>query len=176
MTEHIKINKWFKVLPAVGFIFIGLLTRPHLNDWQFMWIFALSIFFSFKWITLLDALNGRKKVAKLWAAMYLLCWVGMDAARFLGDKTKSAIRPWLWTEVISKILVGFFLVFIATEKVYTENVLLGGWTGLIGLGLIIHFGIFHLLALIWNSIGINVRPIINFPLLATSLTDFWSKR
>jgi len=61
MSEDNKTNKWLKVLPSAGFILMGLLTRPYVNNWQFMWIFAYSIFFSCKWITLIDALNGRKK-------------------------------------------------------------------------------------------------------------------
>ncbi|NIP39430.1 MAG: hypothetical protein GWO07_09215 [Candidatus Dadabacteria bacterium] len=47
---------------------------------------------------------------------------------------------------------------------------------MIGLGLIAHFGLFHLMALIWNRLGANVEPIINYPFYSVSLTDFWSNR
>src|SRR5207302_81500 len=42
--------------------------------------------------------------------------------------------------------------------------------------LFLHFGVFHLLALAWRRVGVKVLPVMRAPLLATSLSDFWSSR
>ena len=47
---------------------------------------------------------------------------------------------------------------------------------LFGLVMTLHFGLFHIVALYWQSRGRDVRPIMNSPLLATSVNDFWSHR
>jgi len=176
MTVNKNISNLQRFLPAAVFILAGLITKPFVKEWQFMWIFAYSIFLSCKWITLVDALNNSPNVSKLRSALYMFGWVGMDAKRFLTDDNKLEVQNKLWWETISKILIGLFLVYVITEKVYLKNHMLGGWVGLAGLGLIIHFGSFHLLAIIWNILGINVKSIINSPLYSVSLTDFWSNR
>ena len=47
---------------------------------------------------------------------------------------------------------------------------------MIGIAMILHFGIFHILSCFWRSRGSVAKPLMNYPLLATSLTDFWGKR
>jgi len=51
-----------------------------------------------------------------------------------------------------------------------------GWTGLLGLILLLHFGSFHLIALFWQTLGVNAQPIMSKPRLSKSLSEFWSKR
>jgi len=51
-----------------------------------------------------------------------------------------------------------------------------GWTGLLGLIFLLHFGSFHLLALLWQSVGVAAEPIMSNPAWSTSLSEFWGKR
>ena len=53
---------------------------------------------------------------------------------------------------------------------------LTGWIGMIGMILVLHFGIFALLAIAWRAYGLDVRPIMDAPLNSTSLGEFWGGR
>jgi hypothetical protein len=57
-----------------------------------------------------------------------------------------------------------------------QEPLLIGWIGLVGLIFVLHFGLFHLLALLFRSAGIPTRPVMRNPIRATSLGEFWGKR
>jgi hypothetical protein len=50
---------------------------------------------------------------------------------------------------------------------------IAGWLGVIGMILTLHYGLFYMLALILNGLGLRVRPIMGNPLGLTSLTRFW---
>jgi len=47
---------------------------------------------------------------------------------------------------------------------------------LVGLSLMIHFGIFDILAGAWRWGGVDCRPLFRAPLRARSLTEFWGRR
>jgi alginate O-acetyltransferase complex protein AlgI len=50
-----------------------------------------------------------------------------------------------------------------------------GWIALIGLALILHFGCFDLLSCLYRKYGIAARPIMDHPLKAGTLSEFWRR-
>ncbi|MDZ4782099.1 MAG: membrane bound O-acyl transferase family-domain-containing protein [Planctomycetia bacterium] len=47
---------------------------------------------------------------------------------------------------------------------------------MIGTILMLHFGVFRLLANYWRAQGADARPIMNAPWAASSVSEFWGKR
>ena len=142
--------------------------------WLFMWLLAFAIFFCCKWASWLAA---RKSVPHtVWRSLaYLAAWPGMDAEAFL-DSRKSSVEPRLreWTVASVKTLTGIILMWVVAR--HARLPLLQGWIGLLGLVSLLHFGIFHLIALFWQSQGVAAMPIMAKPALSRSLSEFWGKR
>jgi Membrane bound O-acyl transferase family len=141
-----------------------------------MWTLAFAIFAGLKWLTWW---NARSQVRKTpWRSVaYLLMWPGMDADSFLNSKEpehKPTFRQWFWA--ILETLLGAALFWGIARAFPTSNPLLPGWIGMLGLILLLHFGSFQLLALIWQSVGVAATPIMRAPLRSQSLSEFWGKR
>ena len=139
-----------------------------------MWVLSVAIYFSLKWLTWWRA---RSRIAHpAWRSVaYLLAWPGMDANAFLnpGQRTTApAFATWLWASV--ETLLGALLLWVVARLIPQE--LFRGWVGMLGLILLLHFGGFRLLAMMWQSLGIDANPIMSSPLRATTLTEFWGKR
>lgn len=66
------------------------------------------------------------------------------------------------------------LISIAVHLVSTRA-FLAGWVGMIGTVLFLHFGLFDLIALAWRTRGVPVEPIMQHPLRAKTLADFWGR-
>jgi alginate O-acetyltransferase complex protein AlgI len=45
-----------------------------------------------------------------------------------------------------------------------------------GFAFLVHFGAFHLLALLWQSCGIDAQHVFRSPALARSVSDLWGSR
>ena len=141
-----------------------------------MWALAFSIFASCKWLTWYEA---RSVKAPWWLhAAYFLAWPGLDAEAFLNLPSKGvkAPAPQEWLSAIVNVLAGIGLIWIVAWAIPDDGEILRGWVGMIGLILILHFGSFHLLSCAWRAAGIQARPLMNKPLFASSLSEFWGKR
>jgi hypothetical protein len=42
--------------------------------------------------------------------------------------------------------------------------------------LVLYFGSFHLLSCAWRSAGVDAHPLMNWPLAAESVSEFWGRR
>jgi alginate O-acetyltransferase complex protein AlgI len=155
-------------LPAAAFLGYSL------PPWQFMWLLAFAIFFALKWATWLRAHGETRSWTRSFA--YLFLWPGMDAESFLAPAVRVApptAKQWLAT--LAQTLTGAALLWLVVRRL-PDIPLLCGWTGMLGAGLLLHFGSFRLVALFWRWRGIDARPIMDAPLRSTSLAEFWGRR
>jgi len=128
--------------------------------WVVMWTLAVAIFAVSKLATWWPA---RKQVA----VGYLLAWPGMDPRAFTPGRRRA--MPSEWAAAAAWPVAGAVLLYVVARAV--PNPLVQAWVGGIGLVLILHFGLFRLLALVWG-----VEPVMRAPLRSTSLGDFWGRR
>lgn len=155
----------------------ALFARPFIPAWGFVFALSFSIFFGFKWLTLKRAVAGGARPGLRRALGYIFCWVGMDAARFL-DESRRPETPRMgeWIAALLKTALGCVIFWILAREVYESHALAGGYVGFTGFLILTFFGGFHLLSLAWRHIGADAEPIMRSPLLASSPSDFWSRR
>jgi hypothetical protein len=169
-------SQWIGWLPIAVLPLAVISCCNLLPPWVCMWALSFAIFFSLKWLTWWRA---RARVSHpAWRSIaYLLAWPGMDADAFL-DANQRVPQPrsatWLWATL--ETTLGAVLLWIVARSLPGGEPLLRGWTGMLGLILLLHFGSFQLIALAWGTLGVNVKPIMSAPLRATSLAEFWGKR
>jgi len=140
-----------------------------------MWTMAFALYAACKWLTYRETIRHGLRPGAARTLAYLLAWPGMDAAEFLDTQkvpAKPQTRGWLFAA--AKMGGGVIVVWLIARALAYP--LLIGWSGMIGIVFILHFGLFHLLSLLWQRAGITATPIMQNPLLATSLTAFWGHR
>jgi hypothetical protein len=169
-------SSWIGWVPIAVLPLTAVACCNALRPWVFMWILSFAIFISLKWLTWWRA---RTRIAHpLWrSAAYLLAWPGMDAEAFLDARRRVPSPPpttWLWA-VIETIL-GAVLLWVVARSVPQGELLLRGWLGMLGLILLLHFGTFQILGLLWERLGVDARPIMSAPLRSASLSEFWGGR
>lgn len=161
---------------AGGMTLVGIAAAlvPAVAPWQGMSLLALALFVAFKWITFRQT---RRQVGRSDAIAYFCAWPGLDADEFFA-RAAPGDRPDVreWGLALSKTVLGAIVVWAIVPALPAGHEWLAGALGFAGLVLLLHFGVFHLLAVAWRAAGWNVRPIMNRPFAATSLTDFWGNR
>ena len=75
---------------------------------------------------------------------------------------------------MARIFLGAVVLFGVAR--FANHSLLTGWIGMIGFVLILHFGLFHLLAIAWRAAGLDAEPIMEAPLSSKSVSEFWGRR
>ena len=149
----------------------------HVPAWIFMWLLAFALFLGSKWLCLRTALMDGTRITFKKALAFLFGWIGMDVANFSSEAEKTVRpKPIEWAFAITKIFLGAILVWFVARPALAINPLLGGWTAMVGLIFLLHFGFFHLLALAWRAGGVPVEPLMRAPLLSRSLGEFWGVR
>ena len=109
-------------------------------------------------------------------------WAGMRAEPF--EKLGGEPVPGGWSMVrmgITRILAGLLLIFVAHKLLLLlldkelAYIIISACL-LIGLSLILHFGMLSISAGMWRFSGVNTYLLFRQPAKATSLNEFWSKR
>ena len=144
--------------------------------WIFMWALAMALGQFIKWLAWRDA--RRAGVATpLWRTLaWFLLWPGMDARAFFRSADSAVRAPAEWLAALLKLALGIALIWIVGPRWFAGEPVLFGWVGMIGIIFCLHFGLFHLMSLAWRACGVNAPHIMNRPLAATSLAEFWGER
>ncbi|HEY1065936.1 MAG TPA: MBOAT family protein [Pirellulales bacterium] len=161
------------VLPAVVILFAPATWPP----WALMWTLAFAIYCGCKWLTWRRTPAPRAS----WALHlgYLAAWPGMDAPAFLNVRRRETLErvtlpEWLFAAL--KTAWGFVVLYGIARLVPLDYPYVVGWVGMLGTALILHFGGFHLLSCAWRSMGVQARPLMNWPLVSTSVSEYWGRR
>lgn len=134
---------------------------------------ALSLFIGAKWITILRLKPSKRRVAPARLFAYALLWPGLDAQAFCTKRAAQMPLACEWSVAVTMTLFGVVLLWPATRVIGLTHALAAGWVGMIGTVCLLHFGMLHLLSLIWRAMGISAKPIMQSPLAVTSLSKFW---
>jgi len=174
---QVVLTQFSRWAPLVGLPLLVIACRGEMPAWALMWLLAFAIYAGCKWLTWHAARDAARAATRGRNMGYLLAWPGMDARRFL-DSLKTT-RPCSRREIAEsciQMLCGALLLWGAARLLPATWPLGQGWLGMIGLLLLLHFGLFALLATAWRAGGVAADPIMNAPLRATSLGDFWANR
>jgi hypothetical protein len=165
---------WIPVLflPAA----VLLLVPPDWPRWAFMWALAVAVYVGLKWLTWRRTFVSN--VPRGLRLGYLLAWPGLDAPAFLAASPERPNRPTVgeWTFATAKTVIGVAILFGITGLLLASHPYLAGWVGMVGLIFVLHFGLFHLLSCAWRTSGVAARPLMQWPVLAPSVSDFWGRR
>lgn len=149
--------------------------HSRIPAWVVMWGISLALYGLLKgisWSASSTSAHGWRQLG------YLLAWPGMDAAAFLGDSTHGSVRPtggeWCWAGI--KLGFGCSLIWGVAPLLAPRSELLAGWTGMVGIIFVLHFGVFHVLSCAWRHHGVAAVPLMNWPIASQSLTEFWGRR
>ena len=175
-TRRERKTPWRSIWPYVGagaLILLGSASKGWVAPWVCMCLVLVSLFAACKWLTLGWIRNLR---AAGWRAFaYCVAHAGMDARPFL-DRNRAPARPRTaeWAEASIKTALGIVTLVFGTALASRAGDVAAAWVGFAGLILAVHFGVLHLIPLIWRSAGVDARPIMNAPARAKSLSAFWS--
>ena len=135
-----------------------------------MVLIAVCVFLIVKW----QALRNRPSSELSLSARSVVAWYilvpTLDASRFLNAKLPADQRPSLkqWRFAVTKTLAGGLLFSVAAPAFLGKSIWLAGWLGMIGIVLMLHFGMLELIVLFWRSSGRDIRPLMMNPLAAQS--------
>jgi alginate O-acetyltransferase complex protein AlgI len=141
--------------------------------WAVMWALAAVVFALCKWVTwrLAPRAPAWRHVA------YLVLWPGLDARAFLDPRPLPRDqRPGAgeWAFAVAKVAFGAVLVWGVSPLVSPDYA--RAWAGMTGVVFVLHFGAFHLLSCAWRAAGVDAKPLMSWPVLSRSVSEFWGRR
>lgn len=143
--------------------------------WIQMWTIAVGLYAIAKWLSwqpVRIALHSPRAMAA-----YIFAWPGLDASSFLSPRQALAAPSRLeWTFAVAKFLLGIVLFACGIRAVAAGHMELGGGLGMAAIVFTLHFGLFHVLSCFWRREGYGAEPVMDWPILSTSVSDFWGRR
>jgi len=145
------------------------------TGWVLTWTLAAALWLACKMALLVsdrDAVRRRPARAIAW----LVAWPGMDLRGALSDATAPPPRARAWIAAWLLAVAGATLLLVAAPALLGTSPTLAVALGAAGIVMLLHFGLFRVAQLAWQLSGIGLTPIMDAPLRATSLAEFWGRR
>ena len=140
-----------------------------------MWMLAFGIFAIAKLLSYWPFRMNNAPRARIGG--YFLGWPGLDAGAFHAPaRQREKIFAGEWCFALLKM--GFGIVLLSTGTRFADSMdrYWSGWVGMLGVVFTLHFGLFHLLSCFWRSQGVAAPPLMDWPILSQSVSEFWGKR
>jgi hypothetical protein len=171
-----RISAW---VIAVVTLFISALGTSDESPLSRMFIIAFLLLLSMKIIVAEETYSGenRLKVAQ-WIA-FSLGWFGMRPRLFENLPSVSLPFVKLVFKAVSRIFIGLVLLYLSTmaeKDPVLVTFFIPQFILLVGLSLILHFGILNLSTAAWRYAGVDVPELFRSPYLSKSLKEFWGRR
>ncbi len=175
-TSQVTAWNWADIWPPLALVATGVAACVSLPPWLFMWSLAVAVYIAFKWLMWrLTAWEGEPVSTGRFIGW--LFWPGMDPRQFLVPRQRTQPLPRsAWLFACGKVALGVMLIWIVARLALPLGELVAGWVALVGLALVIHFGVFDLLSWLWRAAGYSAAWIMDWPIAATSVADFWGHR
>lgn len=167
----------FAFIPFISLSVFLVAAWTFIEPWMQMWLLVFACFFGFKLMTFYQyMIHSRRTITWPRLFLYLFCWFGMDAKKFLNpeirlDKPEPGFGLW----VIACAAFGVFLIW-GVPRVFHVSDYVQAWFAVIGVFYLLYFTLFQWSSLILRYSGVHAAPFMNAPFLLTSLSDFWGKR
>ena len=109
-------------------------------------------------------------------------WWGLKPSEFFKRRAAGPIERGELVFAGLKCAFGVLLLILVVPSVLnyaSEGAgrdVIGGWLGMVGIVFCMHFGYSHITAVVLRARGRLVTPIMNRPIIASSVSEFWGKR
>jgi hypothetical protein len=134
---------------------------------------------SMKILVVVETYSGENRLKVFQWLAFALGWFGMRATPF--EQLPGAPLPYgkLMIKGVIRIAIGLVLLygsmimehFPIAATFFIPQLLL-----LVGISMILHFGILNLSTAAWRAQGVDVQELFRSPYKSTSLREFWGKR
>lgn len=165
---------WATAIGGVGAVHVLTLDRSPLVR---MLAIIVVLFAGMKAVVAAQWAARGVRLPPLRLLAFVTLWPGMRPQVFAGFRASRSRAGAMVRRGLAHLAAGLGLtllarlVFARTGSHTLATILL-----LPGLSLILHFGVFGLLAGSWRYAGANTSPLFRNPLRSRSLTEFWSER
>jgi alginate O-acetyltransferase complex protein AlgI len=170
------------ILMVVSILIVHLIFLHQQSIIRMLAIIATT-FTAMKVIAVAESYKAKKLSLqfKQWL-VFATGWAGMRAEPF--ESLGQPPLPNAWQMIrfgISRVIAGLALILLAHQMVvlqvnYQVMYIVVTALLLIGLSLILHFGLLSISAGTWRLKGVNTYYLFKQPVKAMSLTEFWGKR
>jgi alginate O-acetyltransferase complex protein AlgI len=170
-----RMLSWLLVIVTV--IFSVLITSEQSALYRMIAIVSLQLL-SMKVIVVVETYSHKNKLSFLQWCAFSLGWFGMRPVLFEQLPSKSLTFLKLFIKGVIRVVAGFLLIYLSyrVDISFDNNYFLSEFLLLVGLSMILHFGILNLSTGIWRLLGVDVRELFKSPYKSKSLKEFWGKR